>query len=93
MATLTADHSTLSTAYNDVQTQCKVHETKLQESYSTAERFESELADQMQQLDGLRGQLRDTERDSREAQKNFREQVRLSFETRTISPYISSRQG
>lgn len=75
MATLTADHASTSSAHDELLSQSRLHDTKLKESYATTERFESELAERHEELNGLRGQLREAAKEARDAQKAYAEQV------------------
>ena len=83
LASLTADHSGLSSAHTELQVQQKLKETKLNEAHATASRFENELAEQGQETEGLRSQLKGAEKESRDAQKRYLDQVGLSCTDRT----------
>lgn len=87
LSILSTDHSVLCEEQASIQRGQILQASRLQEAYDTSARFELELADQSNSLEGLRAQLKDAEKEGRDAQKRYLEQVRLPSFTRAFLSY------
>lgn len=75
LSTLTAEHTTLTGEHSEIIKQNKHLESKVQDAHDASLRLESQLAEQVEAADVLRAHLRDAEKEGREAQKRYNEQV------------------
>lgn len=76
LSTLSTEHATISESHVNLVKAQALHESKVQDAYTTTERLERELSEQMETLESTKEALREAERASREFQKRFNDQVR-----------------
>lgn len=70
----------LTTESDHLHSALNAAESRLAELYADQARAEDEMATRMEVAEKLRSQVREAEREKRELQRRYNEQVRLSFQ-------------